>query len=363
MQTIQTVRRLGRKFQPSARCATAKKQQACFSSFGTPANDFLKRQFLPLCEIAKNVPTAKQTQKDFFDSLSILTGVYALEYLKTELQPYPYTILLAHQYAQKQLNKSGQDIEIIILQDEDGIVKLATNHSYNTGTTLYYIPVLPLYRLLQDRKQKKTAELLLSVFAYLYHIVAIPYYRENHTYLFYHYECMEEWMIDDLESDENDTTNCNLTEFNQANHYGEVILRKIYNPYQLNVFKQRIENYKPKSSFDKDCLNVAQKAFDLFTDYPDANIFRNTMNQDFDNDEYIIRAEQYISFIADNDGELYDNIARVINDEFNESGEMEEPFLQQIYDSQSSPSKEGLRFEYRIFPLLNELCTLLNKIP
>ncbi|MEA9414335.1 hypothetical protein [Flavobacterium sp. PL02] len=318
---------------------------------------------LPLYEQGEEIPNCEESEKGFFDSLNILTGLYGFEQIEVECQPYPYNILLAHQYAQRQLKKSGQDIELTIMQEDDGIIKLATNHSYNTGTTLYYIPVLPLYRLLQDKKQKRIAELLLSVFGYLYHIAGIPYYRENHTYLFYQYECMEEWMIDDLESCDSDDANNEFLEFNEANHYGDIMLRKIYNPYHLNVFKKRIDTYKPKSSFSRDCLSVAQKAFTLLTDYPDASIFRNTLNQEREEYDSIIRAEQYISFIADSDGMLYENIARVVNDEFNECGEIEEPTLQQIYDSESRPSKDSLDFEYRIFPLINELCTLLNHVP
>lgn len=363
MQTIPTVRRLGRKYQPLARCAGSKKQQTHLSTFGTLIDGFLRHQFLPLFERGEEMPNCEESKKIFFDSLSILTRLYGFKQIEVECQPYPYNVLLAHQYAQRQLKKSGQDIELTVMQEDDGSVKLATNHCYNTGTTLYYIPVLPLYRLLQDKKQKKTAELLVSVFSYLYHIAGIPYYRENHTYLFYQYECMEEWIIDDLENYDSDDINHEFSEFNRANYYGDIILRKIYNPYHLNVFKQRIDTYKPKSSFGWDCLNVSQKMFALLTDYPDASIFRNTLNQERDEDDSIIRAEQYISFIADSDGMLYENIARVVNDEFNECGEIEEPILQQIYDSESRPSKDSLDFEYRIFPLINELCTLLNHVP
>lgn len=363
MQTIPTVRRLGRKHQPLTRCAGNQKQQTHLSTFGALTDGFLKYQFLPLYEQGEEIPNSEGTEKGFFDSLSILTGLYGFELIEVEHKPYPYTILLAHKYAQRQLKKSGQDIELVIMQDDNGMIKLATNHSYNTGTTLYYIPVLPLYHLLQDKKQKQTAELLLSVFSYLYHIAGIPYYRENHTYLFYQYQCMEEWLIDDLENCDNDDANYEFSEFNEANYYGDIMLRKMYNPYHLNAFKQRIDTYKSKSSFGWDCLSVAQNAFALLTDYPHASIFRNTMNQELDQDDSIIHAEQYISFIADSDGLLYENIARVVNDEFNECGEIEEPTLQQIYDYESRPSKEVLDFEYRIFPLINELCTLLNHIP
>lgn len=257
----------------------------------------------------------------------------------------------------------GQDIELSIVQDNKGTVKLATNHSYSTGNTLYYIPVLPLYRLLQNKKQKQTAELVLSVFAYLYHTAGISYYRENNSYLFYQYECMEEWLIDDLEDDEAEKDNSIISEFNKAIYYGDIMLRKIYNPYHLNCFKQRIDSYRPSTSFQKDCFAVAEKAMALLLEYPDYTIFHNTSNREFEYDDGVIKSEQYISFIAGSEGQLYDNIARIVNDEFNEYSEMEEPTLLQIYDNENQPSNKGLDFEYRLFPLLNDLCTLLNNMP
>jgi hypothetical protein len=249
------------------------------------------------------------------------------------------------------------------MQEKDGSVKLMTKHIYNTRNTLYYIPVLPLYKLLHDRKQKQTAELLLSVFAYLYHVAGIPYYREDSSCLYYHYQCMEEWMIDDLEDEESESGNSMISELNTASYYGDVMHRKMYNPYHLNCFEKRIGSYKSNTDFEKDCLSVAKQALALFQEYPACTIFQSTSNREFESDEGIIRAEQYISFIADTDGALYENIARVINDEFNECSEIEEPTLLQIYDSQNELSDKALDFEYRLFPLLNDLCTLLNNMP
>ncbi|MFV8347359.1 hypothetical protein [Flavobacterium sp. ZB4P13] len=267
-----------------------------------------------------------------------------------------------HHYAQKEVVKSGQDIELSILADEK-TVRLSTRHSYNTGMTLYYIPVLPLYRLLQDSKQKQNAELLLSVFAYLYHIAGIPYYRDSYSALAYYYECMEDWLMEGWEEEETDEKNSTNSELNKASYYGDVLFRKMYNPRHLNHFGQRIDSHKQKSSFGRECLSVAKKAYALLDDYPDYNIFRNTSNAELEEDDGIIRAQQYISFIAENEGILYENIARMVNDGFNECSEMEQPMLMQIYDTQDNPSTEGLDFEYRLFPLLNDLCTLLNQIP
>ncbi|MBG6063314.1 hypothetical protein IWX83_003124 [Flavobacterium sp. CG_9.1] len=363
MQTISATRNMGRKHKPIARCARSKEKQEQFCTVGVIADGFLRHSFLPLFEQDEKLPSQLQAEIVFFNSLSILKGTYQLEEINFVNKPYPYNILLTHEHIQKQLRKTGQNIELTILQDDKGIIKLATNHTYNTDTTLYYIPVLPLYRLLQNKKQKQIAELLLSVFAYCYHIAGIPYYRENNSYLFYQYECMEEWLIKDYENDEIGKSNNAISEFNEATYCGDVMFRKIYNPYHLNCFQKRVDNYKPNTSFEKDCLSVAKKALELLREYPSDTIFRNTFNREFEYDDGVIKAEQYISFIADSDGLLYDNIARVVNDEFNECSEMEEPTLLQIYDAENQPFNKGLDFEYRLFPLINDLCTLLNNTP
>lgn len=363
MQTIQTVREMGRKRRPACRCARSKKQPEQFRSARPFADGFLRHSFLPVFEMGKKVPSQNQVEKDFFSSLAVLSRLYGFKVLDTTGKSYPYNILLAHSDAQKQLKGFGQDIELSIMQDDDGSVKLATKHLYNTCNTLYYIPILPLYRLLQNSKKKPTAELLLSVFAYLYHIAGIPYYREDSSCLYYHYECMEEWLIDELENEDCQGGNSMISELNTASYYGDVMHRKMYNTYHLNVFEKRIECYKFNTDFEKDCLSVAKQALALMLEYPSSTIFQSTSNREFESEEGIIRAEQYISFIADTDGALYENIARVINDEFNECSEIEEPTLLQIYDTQNKLTDKALDFEYRLFPLLNDLCTLLNNMP
>lgn len=363
MGTLSATRQIRRKHQPPTRCTRSKKQQIKLNSFGIVTDGFLRHQFHPLYELDSELPNSEKTETEFFESLHILTEHYGFETIAILEKSYPYNILLAKEQVQKQLKKSGQDIELSIIQDDNGIVKFTTKHSYCTGMTLYYIPVLPLYRLLQEKRQKRTAALLLSVFSYLYHIAGIPYYRESNSYLLYHYECVQEWLMDSFESDEKEEVGTISSESNKASYYGDILFRKLYNPYHLNNFKQRIDSYKPNTAFEKRCLNIAKTTWDLMIQYPDHNIFRNTSNQDFDESDNIIMAEQYISFIAENEGMLFTNISRAINDEFNECSEIEEPTLLQIFDSENRHLKEKLDFEYRLFPLLIDLCTLLNETP
>lgn len=362
METVSSIRQIRKRPQPPAPCTGSTNQPTKVCSARTLTDGFLRHQFLPLLEKGKKLPDQESTQKDFFESLAILTRVYGLKTLNVADKSYPYNILLAHHYAKIQVSQSLQDIELSILAD-DTMVKLATQHTYHTGMTLFYIPVLPLYRLLQNRKQKQNATLLLSVFAYLYHVAGIPYYRDDYSKLTYYYECIEEGLMEGCEEDDTDEKNSLYSACNAASYYGDCMHRKIYNPHQLNQFLPRIARHQQKSSFDRDCLRIAKKVYALWQDYPSYSVFRSTSNLELNEDQGIICARQYISFVAENNGTHYEHIARMINDEFNECSEMEQPTLMQVYDKQHNSSIEGLDFEYRLFPLLNDLCTLLNQIP
>jgi hypothetical protein len=363
METISAGRRIRQKPQQASRCAGSPTQQSRQRTPGTVANGFLRHRFMPLFEQGNGLPEQQGTEREFLHSLSILTGLYGCEIRDIKDKPYPYNILLACKGVLQQLRASGQQVALSVWQDEKQGVKLATTHRFDTDTTLYYIPVIPLYNLLQDKAQKQTAELLLSVFAYLYHLAGIPYYRDDYSALSHHYDCMEEWCREEMNGSDDEDNKRYISEINKAKHCGDVMQRKIYNRYHLQCFGQRLDRYKPLTVLQCECLRIAKKANALMLEYPDQNIFRYTNIEQQDADNEWIHAGQYISFIAHNEGALFRNISQMVNDEFNECGQMEEPILKQVYETGSDLSKQGLDFEYRLFPLMADLCTLLNDLP
>src|SRR5436190_22137599 len=129
MQTISANRLVRPKLKQTARCSRGKKESKQLCPIGTPADGFLKQQFLPLFEQGKIQPNQLEIEKEFFKSFSILSKVHALEKANLDDKPYPYNILLAKDSVQKQLKKSAQDIELSVVQDDNGIVKLQTKHS------------------------------------------------------------------------------------------------------------------------------------------------------------------------------------------------------------------------------------------
>ncbi|MEA9412605.1 hypothetical protein [Flavobacterium sp. PL02] len=360
--TIGRVRQLDAETQ---RCKRGAQRQTEIRTYNDATNGILKCTFLPKLKTAPSVQVCKKTAKlerDFYKSLSQLAEHYSIEPMQTQLYGYPYNMALAMCDIETKLKRTHKNWDSLRLVQDSNKTFFVNEERYNTGTTLYYIPIVPLFKMLHDPKRKKTAQLLLSVCSYLYHIADIPYYRQENTYLYWMYEMMNDWVEQD---DETDETEICKSELRQAEEVGDSIEQKLFNRINLQVFEKRLNSFKSLDAFDQECEKVAFDAFTLFTEYPTAGIFRNApiseQDPDNDNDDYdyeTIGMQKYISFIADTKGWLYENLSDSINNEFNEYGAMEEPTICKHFDA-SEITAGSLDFENRLFPLLNDLCGLL----
>jgi hypothetical protein len=172
----------------------------------------------------------------------------------------------------------------------------------------------------------------------------------------------EDWMEQGDEAEED------LQEFRHqfkiSKIIGDKIEKKLGNLKNLEVFEQRLNNFKPRNTFDQNCYKVAFDAFALYSEYPKTTLFRNkpTPEQDPYNDDYgnkAIGMDMYISFVADTNSCLYRNIEESINAEFNEYGSMEEPTIYTTING-TAISKANFDFENRLFTLLEDLYKVLT---
>ncbi len=337
-------------------------QQAEVRPAADVTNGFLKTTFLPKLETMQTVAdsTAKQkAEDDFYRSLCRLANHYAgFEPTDTRTFGYPYNLALSIWEAENHLKRKVKDWSSLrLVQDDKGKTFFITEHRYDTGTNLYYIPVIPLYRMLRNKKTKQAARLLLSVCSYLYHIADIPYYRQEGTHLYWEYEMIKDWIEQDDQSEEDNR----LGELAIAEWVGDRMERKLFNRKNLEVLAQRIKAFRPVNPYELECLRVAQQALTLYTDYPATNVFAHATYERYDEEqeEEVIRMDKYISFVATTKGWLYETLADSINNEFNEYGEMEEPMMEKRFDG-TTPTVDNLAFEDKLFTLMDELCYLLN---
>nr|DAC74521.1 TPA_exp: hypothetical protein [Elizabethkingia anophelis] len=316
--------------------------------------------FLPKLKKAQSVQACQKTERDFYQSLSKLAKHYNIEPAQTKQFAYPYNMALAMADVEEKLKNTVLDWEEIRLVQDSQKTYFVSEERYNTGATLFYIPVSPLYRLLQSKERKTNAHLLLSVCTYLYHIADIPYYRQEASYLYWMYEMMNDWVEQD---DYTEETEVYLSEIKEAEFIGDYIEQRIYNRINLTVFEQRIERFKVRNDFDRECLTVAKEAFALYQTYPNENVFRNAKpkgeasEEDMDN---IIGMQKYISFYADHKGWLNETLIESVNTDIQEYGQMEEPIIMKQFDGRDITTN-NLCFENRLFQLLYNLSDILHQ--
>ena len=345
------------------RCKRNTKRQAESRTYSNVTNGFLKSVFLPKLKMEQSVQACKKSEKmerDFYKSLSKLAEHYNIEPMQTKDFEFPYNVALSMWDMETKVKRTNINWDNLRLVQDCKKTFFVSEERYDTRTTLYYIPIVPLFKMLNEPKHKKTAQLLVSVCSYLYHIADIPYYRQENSYLYWMYEMMNDWVEQDDEADE---TERYKSELRQAEQIGDRIEQKLFNRINLQLFGQRLNNFNCLDELDRECLELASKVFALYVENPTASIFRNApiSEQDLDNDDYdneTIGMEKYISFVADTKGWLYESLSESINNEFNEYGAMAEPNVCKHFDG-SEITATSLDFENRLFAILNDLCGLL----
>ncbi|MCT4121887.1 hypothetical protein HZP71_04395 [Elizabethkingia anophelis] len=327
------------------------------------SNGFLKCRFLPKQEETPTVQDCKERlkiERDFYQSLSNFARQYNIEPIQTKDFGFPYNIALAMWDLEKKVEQVNEDWNSFKLIRNNRKILFVKEERYYTGTSLYYVPIVPLFQMLKDPRHKQNAQLLLSVCSYLYHIADVPYYRQQNSYLYWIYEMHEDWIEqgDEAEEDMQEFRR----EFKISKTIGEKIEKKLFNRKNLELFEKRLNHFKSRTDFDHDCYKVASDAFALYTEYPETSIFRNqpTPEQDpYNDDNKAIGMDMYISFVADTKGCLYDNIEESINAEFNEYGSIEEPTVYTPING-TELSKADFDFENRFFKLMEDLYKILT---
>lgn len=360
--TIGRVRTLDAK---TKRFKRNSKRQTQFRTDSHASDGFLKYRFLPKLKIeesSKDIEDYTILETDFYNSLFMLAEHYGIERMESKEYGYSYNIALALDDAKNQLKQKAVNYDQIALVQEGRRTYFISEERYNTHSTLYYIPIVPLYRMLKVSKRKQTAHLLLSVCAYLYQIADIPYYRQQNSYLFWMYEMVSDWVESD---DENQETNRTIVQIKQAELIGELIEKKIYHAENLDRFQERLNRYKILDGLDENAYKLALEALALFEKFPNHNIYIHAQtiikHDEMDNTaENKIGMHQYISFCAESKGELFQMLFESINMEFQECTEIQEPTLMKRFDG-SDISGVNLEFENRIFRLIEQLIELLNQ--
>ena len=293
-------------------------------------------------------------EKDFYKSLSIISEKFGISPIATDDIPYPSNISVSLADLKKQLKKITNDWREVRLIHDNGSTYFAKENRFDTDMTLFYIPVIPLYTILQRKESEKAGLLLLSVYAYLYHILKIPYYRNEGCYLNSLYEILEEWA--ENEGAEKRT----LRQLKEAKDIGDLVKGFLSNAEHLKCFGKRVRTFKPKSAFDRSSLLLAERFYAIYRKYRKTSIDRNyhpMIYREEIEDGRAVMLDDYVSFCASVKGELFNELFQTANDELQEYSSIDEPVIFVPFHS-TEETAESFDFERDVFGRLNDLIIL-----
>lgn len=326
----------------------------------TSANGFLRYSFTPVVNREVGLlGRAKQVQQEFFQSLANLAEFYQLEIFCKGSLCYPLNIKGAFEKAQKAFDKKRKGLHLIIAKDKTRKACISTVKTYDTGNCLYYLPVKPLVSLMQNRRTKKQANLLLSVFAYLHQVCGIPYFTDG--FLAGEYEMIYKWYTTDESEYDEEYYNAFIQAYKQMNYLGSKLLKSISHNYHLKQFETRVRQFKPVGEKDIALHGVSLQLLAVYKEYPARSIIYNIHECPTEREENEkIWPNQYISFMWDAEGCIYDQLIETVNTRFQETLAIDEPFAVQYFDNLPEAEQHDLGFEEQFFDSLHNLSDVLN---
>lgn len=359
-RVTQPVSRLRRLDETRKRRKRNTKRQTAVSTGGDVANAFLKTAFKPRLQEYDFMQRQDSAlvEQDFFRAIGDLSEQLKIDCKPYPDLPYPYNIASSISDLQRELKLAGDDGRNVRLIEHDGRLFFANQEFYGTGGTLMYIPVIPLYRLSRMPGRKAVAELLLSVFAYLYQSADIPYYRDQNTFMYWQYQSAEEMSVNEDEEIEQDF----IDEFKKNHIIGDVMKRKIANAVNLERFGERVERFESRDYFERICYDVAKEFHGLFKQYPGMRFnHRTAINRYWDDEESAIGIAQYVSFIPTLESDLTEYILEGINCELMEYSAVEEPVRYIPFDNREITGND-FAFEMALFLQIEKLIELVLTI-
>lgn len=353
-QAVGRVRPLDKKAKGRRRNTQGQKQ-VCTANDVT--NAFLTMQFLPRLQEIDEVQNCDKSkmEREFYTSLSNICEKFEIKLPDFRDLPFPYNIsesLSALRFVLKRNNKDWKEVRLIF---DNNSTYFAKKERYDTGMTLYYIPVIPLYTLLHKKETFSVGKLMLSVYGYLYQILQLPYYRNDGCYLNGTYEMLENWIAEDGADEETIDENLEVKEI------GDFMKQKLSDPKILNSFGRLINNFKPKNDFDTKCFKIAKEFYALYKTFPHERMERKYyplhLREESDYRERTVMMDDYISFCASIKGNLFESLIESVNAELQEYDEIDEPTIFVPYDGRLIEGN-NFDFEISVFERLNKLIEL-----
>lgn len=364
MQTISKNNRAHHRARPATHRRQSEKDKTEMRSNCHAGLSYMNYQFSPVWDSSVITCDTRLIENAFYDSLKYFEKLYGCRIARKTGVPFPLNIALDYKAACLKLHKRNPDLSLFISLDTAGHPRLCTAEPYAVDShTLYYIPIRPLYRLMNDPSAKARADLLLSVFAYLYHVLKIPYYRNENTFLSDCYYRVAEFMTGEDSEDDPETIARNNSLLKECLSEGDAVLKALTEPSHIKAFEERLKTFNAINNSDQELLNIAKQAFDLMHAFPETELTDAIPESIFDRgvDERIL-AEQYIAFFWDANCEpVYNNLIEYVSGCLENCGAIDSPAGYQLFDQPHEKIQHDSRFASGVFELIINLIEFLIK--
>ena len=346
----------------NGKCRRRKKRQAAKRTRPAPANGFLNHRFTPV--MGRDVGllgVPAQVEKAFYQSLRNLVAFYHLKGDCSSKLSYPMNIKQSFDKVEKAFMQQRTGLQVVILNDATHKACVATVKAYDTGPTLFYLPLQRLVFILGKRHKRRQADLLLSVCAYLLQVAGIPFFNDG--FVGGEYDMIYEWYDSgSMDYDEADFAVVRET-YRQKDYHGKKLLKSLRHSYHLQQFEARVKNFRAVGKKDKELLEVSKKLLSLYRQFPERSIMDNVFGNLIEpGEEERIYPDQYISFIWDGAGMVFDQLIESVNTSFQEMPAIEEPSAVQFFDRLPDSAQHDLFFEEQFFESLHLLADILFEL-
>lgn len=365
MQTLPANRLLHQRPRPASRYKGSQVEQASSRTAGTFADGFLRHQFLPKYEASTELPKREMIEATYFKSIKRLTAYYHIDAIDVSNYSYPYNVLLSKWNISRKIRIKGRYRDLKLEETDDLKIKLLVKETINTGSDLYYIPLAPLYKQLQ-KENKLCPKLLLGVCVYLYRKAGVCHYRDSESYVCYLYDIMDNWIEDDRESMDEADYKEQRDNLDEMFAIGDKLTGILGEEEHLLKLQTIIKAFEPKNRFETACLNLAKDTLAVWMEFPHANLYQHVEHEEDDEDDYYsngkIQVTDYISFIGETSGSVYENMINMTNDDFNERSGVQDFETTVVFDKGKRKYKDELAYEAKVIAIINELCNLLTEL-
>jgi hypothetical protein len=367
MQTLSATRPLLKRPRTTSRCKGSEVEQAAPSPAGIIANGFLRQRFLPKYHASGFTPQRSKVEAVYLKSSARLMDYYGIQTIDVSPFPYPYNVLLSQWDISRKLRLKSRYRELQLLETDEHSVELSIKEIINTGSTLYYIPLAPLYKALQDTKNI-CAKLLLGVCVYLYRKAGVCHYRDSESYVCYLYDIMDTWIEDDRESKDDDDYEDQRATLDEMFDIGDKMTSVLADENHLSRLRAMIDGFTPISRYEVLCVKLTSQTLAVWREHPHANLYRHIVPIDEnEEDEYYgngkIQVTDYISFIGETSSNVYDTMMNMTNDDFNERSGVQDFEATVVFNEPCGKYKDGLDYEEKVIAIIDELCNLIAEMP